>query len=620
MEKKQKLQRIWLVLSGMAFWGLMMPATILGILISIGVIYILISVAAVAVEERKIVFDGRSGRLLAAFFVLYCILWHSFFERWILSSKIQVITTRMGIKNDTFISMVAIAGIICSLYFTAMVISLLVGEHEKISCISCENLQWKMNVQDILICLLIAVIFGFELATAPFANGYPGTDSAAFLYIGRRMHEGAIPYVDLFDHKGIILYLIEYFGLSISGGKFFGVWILEIAGLFATAILVMKIAALFSEKKEAGYLSVVGTLFIFTGYMTIEGGNVVEEYALPWITVALYIVLRYFVEDTYRRRDITWLGISFAVVFLLRANMITAWAALLPVVFFYLIYKKRYADIGKCILWFVIGCAVVFVPAFLYFVKTDSLKAMMDCYFTFNFGYSDKESGFLPIIMTMVYLIGETALGWLVLILSGVACKKKELWLLNLWFFVVSLLLSAMSGRNYQHYGIMLVPAFIVPLVVSADWLLGFKKEKEKKGRILVIVATVTVLLAGVNIVKYNGNGNISEAAAFLRENTSEGDDVLVLGNNSRYYLESGRKTENRFFYQTPPINVNDELYGEFEKELVTKMPVCVIVPGSKGKTEDDNYKKVLEQFDAWEKEGAYSCVEFDSFYAYMKK
>ena len=53
MEKKQKLQRIWLVLSGMAFWGLMMPATILGILISIGVIYILISVAAVAVEERK---------------------------------------------------------------------------------------------------------------------------------------------------------------------------------------------------------------------------------------------------------------------------------------------------------------------------------------------------------------------------------------------------------------------------------------------------------------------------------------------------------------------------------------------------------------------------------------
>ena len=33
-------------------------------------------------------------------------------------------------------------------------------------------------------------------------------------------------------------------------------------------------------------------------------------------------------------------------------------------------------------------------------------------------------------------------------------------------------------------------------------------------------------------------------------------------------------------------------------------MPVCVIVPGSKGKTEDDNYKKVLEQFDAWEKRG----------------
>lgn len=619
MKKECRGRNLLFAISGMAFWFLMMPPTILGILMSAGVLYVLLGGAAFFTEKRKIPFNGKSIGLFAALLVLYGILLHGFVERWSLSSKIGTIADRIGMNNEVFIGLVAVVGILCSLYFSLCVISVLMEGRGKTNFSSEENVQWKINIQDVLICLLIAVIIGFELATAPFSNGYPGTDSAVFLYIGERMRQGAVPYLELFDHKGIILYFIEYLGLSISGGKFWGVWVLEVAGLFATALLITKIAALFSTKKETGYLAAFGALFIFAGFMTIEGGNVVEEYALPWITAALYIVLKYFKEDSYRAADIVWLGISFMVVFLLRANMITAWIAFLPVVFLYLICKKRYTDIGKCILWFVVGCAIIAAPVLFYFVKTGSLNAMIDCYFTFNFGYSDKESGFLPVIITMVYLLGETALGCLVLVLSGVASRKKSLWYLNFWFFIVSLLLASMSGRNYQHYGIMLVPAFIVPLILSADWILSLRQKKENTNRVFATIFVVAILLAGVNIVKFNGNDNISEEAQFIKENTSEGDEVLALGNNCRYYLESGRDTSNRFIYQTPPIDVSDKLFEEFCEELNVKQPVCIVVPGKRENGENGNYKKVLEQLDTWEKEGLYSCVEYDAFYTYLQ-
>ncbi len=618
--ERQTGKRILFVISGMASWFLMMPPTAFGILMSVVIFVFLAKCSEAATVKNSSVKGKKSIGLLALLALFYVILMHGFVERWVLSSKIGAIAGRLGMRDTLFISLVAAAGIVCSLFFTVTVAGMLLQADEKKIFVPQNNVVPKINGYDAVMCLLIAVVFGLQLATAPFAKGYPGTDSAAFLYIGHRMMQGAVPYVDLFDHKGVLLYLIEYLGLSISGGKFWGVWLFEVAGLFATALFTVKTAALFDSKKETGYLAAFGTLFIFSGYMSIEGGNVVEEYALPWIVLALYIVLKYFVKDSYERKDIVWLGISFAVVFLLRANMITAWIAFLPVVFFYLIYKKRYADIGKCIVWFVAGCAVIFLPALLYFIKSGNLKEMIDCYFTFNFGYSGDDNGILPVLGAMVYLMGETAAGWIVLIISGFLCRKKPLWLLNLWFLVVSLVLASMSGRSYQHYGIMLAPAFVVPFIATADWIFGYKKRtKEKKAWLLPGTGVFTAVFAAMAVFTYNGGQNISEASLFLQENTDENADVLALGNNCRYYLESGRDTSNRFFYQTPPIDVSDELYDAFMEELSIEMPQCIIVPGQPDNTEEGNYGKVLEQLETWEKEGIYKKTVKNSFYAYNR-
>ena len=57
----------------------------------------------------------------------------------------------------------------------------------------------------IMVCFVISLLFAVKFHLSPFNSQIPRIDSSVFLYIGRAMHNGAVPYKDLFDHKGIIL-------------------------------------------------------------------------------------------------------------------------------------------------------------------------------------------------------------------------------------------------------------------------------------------------------------------------------------------------------------------------------------------------------------------------------
>ena len=65
--------------------------------------------------------------------------------------------------------------------------------------------------------------------------------------------------------------------------------------------------------------------------------------------------------------------------------------------------------------------------------------------------------------------------------------------------------------------------------------------------------------------------------SALLQGQTEADDDVLALGNNAWLYLDTDRSTENRYFYQTPPIEISQTLREDFLREL-REHPSDVIV------------------------------------------
>ena len=63
-----------------------------------------------------------------------------------------------------------------------------------------------------------------------------GVDSSVFRTIALQMDEGIMPYRDTFDHKGPLLYLINYVGMKISFNN--GIWFIEFISFFVTLVFL----------------------------------------------------------------------------------------------------------------------------------------------------------------------------------------------------------------------------------------------------------------------------------------------------------------------------------------------------------------------------------------------
>ncbi|MBQ9664089.1 MAG: hypothetical protein IJV40_13150 [Oscillospiraceae bacterium] len=439
---------------------------------------------------------------------------------------------------------------------------------------------------------VITAVFCFctALFAASLFHLYPGNtrppmqDSSVFLYIGKRMAEGKLPYRDLFDHKGPLLYLLQLLGIRLTPDSLTGVWLLELLNLFLTAFILLKLASLITDCDTNARLSVFAVLGI-CGWMVWQGGNFTEEYALPWISSAAYISFRFFRNKSYKRRDIVLLGGGFAVVLLLRANMIAAWITLIPVVLILLLKEKRFSEIGQCVALFFTGIMIVVIPVVIWAAKAGFLRELWQDYILFNFRYTESVGGGIKerILLTgrFMVVLFPAAIAMIVSLL--IAPRNRLLWY-NLAFFVISAITAAMSGRLYYHYAIVMLPATVLPFCVcfstTGKWLQREEQKRYSDPVISILVFCLTAFAATGYRHVSSKPGESDPVMTFLNENTQAEDDVLFLGNSSWYYLLADRKTDNRFFYQLPPLEVNRKLGEQFEQELKAQPSDYILITG----------------------------------------
>ena len=125
-----------------------------------------------------------------------------------------------------------------------------------------KNLSQNQKALDLAFCICTAFAAASLLRLYPGNARPPIQDSSAFLYIGKRMAEGKLPYRDLFDHKGPLLYLIQRVGIGLTPGSYIGVWILELVSMMISAWYMQKLAGLVTENRRDAYLAVLAVLGI----------------------------------------------------------------------------------------------------------------------------------------------------------------------------------------------------------------------------------------------------------------------------------------------------------------------------------------------------------------------
>ena len=486
----------------------------------------------------------------------------------------------------------------------------------------------KMDKNDWLLCAAIALGGAIALCnTCPFTGKNPDVDSSVFLYIGREMLRGKIPYADLFDHKGVILYFLQCIGSLLSLPETYsGVWLIELVSLFVTVIFMYKTVRLLTASKVVCFL--VPLIIVFT-YANVFycGGNFTEEYAMPWIAVTVYVCLKFFMTLRYQAVEIVALGAGCAIVAFLRVNMIGIWIAFTPLVVFVLFKERRIKEILPCIGCFIGGLAAVCVPLGVYFALTDSLNSMIEYYIYFNMDYVGSGASVINQLNAALSLgsgVHIVAIIFAAMAYKRVMIKNRIIFWINIWGFVVSLLFAAMSGQAYDHYGLILVPLLVIPVWCTVQAVVScieqtdalqenagigqlFRSRWKTVAAFLIICPAVLGMVA--QLIVTDSSGPVVE---YLLEETDEADDVLLVGMPVSYYLESHRKTDNKFFYHIPILNISNALCEEFLEELDRDPSDYILLYSDRYITD-----KLKERLDQWCQEGVYACEDHNFFVVY---
>lgn len=150
----------------------------------------------------------------------------------------------------------------------------------------------KKKWTDILVCVFIfvlAIVFCMQSDLNIWYNGESGIDSSVFKTVAFMMSRGHMPYVDIFDHKGPLIYLLNWIGMQLSYWR--GIWVIECVTIFVTFGMIYKIARLLCGKLMSCIVVLTAGAMLFLYY---DKGNLVEEYAMPFIAIAIYIFTDYF--------------------------------------------------------------------------------------------------------------------------------------------------------------------------------------------------------------------------------------------------------------------------------------------------------------------------------------
>ncbi len=391
----------------------------------------------------------------------------------------------------------------------------------------------KINLKSICLIFIISflVIFLFSIGTSPFYGNYYTGDSSIFITIGKAMKEGKIVYKDIFDHKGPILFFIQMIGQYICEGRF-GIFLLEILALFISNIFLYKSVCLFTTNKNA-LLSIFVSM-IFMSYF-IETGNYSEEYSLPFLSVCLFLALKWLKNENKFSKKIYLYsfiyGICFATIAFIRLNNAAMICGLALAITIILIKEKRLKTLFGCACSVLLGIFFISMPILLYFYSVDALYDMLYGTFIHNFLYvsSNIQSNMLLIAKLLVLLI----LTLLTLFNCKTFSNNKNYILLVICSYI-STLIALYIGPGFNNYYIIAIPliTYLMPPIISI-----FTNKMNKSLKVFIISYVCIIFIVGCFLpqlyYKFSfSNIGFDDFEIFIKKNISEidKDNVLALG------------------------------------------------------------------------------------------
>lgn len=433
-----------------------------------------------------------------------------------------------------------------------------------------------------ILCALLFVLSGlvwalfFSKTTSPLYTDV-GYDSAMFQTIGKYWAQGYLPYVDLFDHKGPLIFFINAVGYALCGRT--GVFILEVLTLALSEWLAF---ALLKEAKLPRIGALVAALFLpFFIAMNWQEGNTTEEYILPLLFASYLLMLRWCAaaerwDFRHPARYAFVYGLTFAFALLTRVTNALGLCLGVAFIVIALIAKREWKNLFANAGMFILGSAVLILPFCIYFAAHGALYDMWYGTLLFNLDYkSNSATVFGGSLVDLIVLFRRYIVGWCLVAaaLWSLVANGRGRRLVALFWLIIGTVSTVFMYTlyDYAHYGVILLPLFYVALA-----LFFRSQETARKRRVSMALALCMLVIVGASsaLKVYKDKTEVLPPQAY----EDYGDDYLPLielipedGRESfiafdcprRIYLETGLRPSLRFFTLQQWMCVNSSSFAE---------------------------------------------------------
>ncbi len=387
---------------------------------------------------------------------------------------------------------------------------------------------------------LTALYFASE--SSSFYARNPWDDVSIYYSIGRGITQGYVPYRDMFDHKGPVVFFLFALGHLLVPDCFYGVYLLESLCFSGVLYFAHKIYRLYFDEGAALVLSVLSMVILLDGGFLGYGASC-EEFTMVIYMAVLYGYLAYFSGG--KERSVWWMtgaGILSGLSFWMKFNMTVCLFVLLGMMVLYKLTKRQ--NILKDMAALAGGFIGVSVLVVGWFILADSIGYLKNGYFDANLAYADvKTTGEMLAVFGQNVLIavkdnpGTTllvVLGLLGFVLSA-RYMKAVIGRIGLLMAFAVLIGSTYISYAFLYYYCLVAVFAVLGVTVSASVLvdrIGKGKVQEWAGFALAVPCLCLLFVFNQNYREaavFSENFTLCDVCEKEMEHDAKGQDKTVL-------------------------------------------------------------------------------------------
>lgn len=456
----------------------------------------------------------------------------------------------------------------------------------------------------LLIALFIVLALTVLVQTNP-GTEIPTRDYGFYVYIGKQIAKGYLPYRDVWESKPPAIFYLNAFALRLGRGFRWGIWLVEFGFLFSAIT-----ASFYLIKKLWGIAPALFGIFIWLWGMdfTLQGGNFTEEYPLVFHFLALILLLELIQTPKHRLFNFA-LGLFFSLSLLFRPNNAIVEAVTVLVFGASLLWKRDLNAFFTAVFWVTLGIVTPLAVTSAYFALHGLFQSMLEASILYNLTYSATElsaTSPLQIGFEFLDLAAWIGLAGYVLIIVKIKEVLKSpylpLFVVLIFGSPAAVFLSDPARRNYGHYFMNWLPFIALLSAYALHSVLQVASDRLQVASYRLQVTryshfvTPLLLLVTLTLLTLSGRASLyvkaldrlftsserearSPISIYVENHTNPGETVLFWATHPGENFMSHRDAPHStlFYPNLVDSEISDRLNDDFLEDLKSNTPVLVV-------------------------------------------